>query len=134
MIIKIKNIPSDHKISAHFKLREFSCKCARGGLHVTEIDWELVEWLEEIRKHFGKPVIINSAFRCEDHNSKVGGKPNSQHLTGNAADIKINGVSPEKIAAYAKSLTRNAGHGGVGTYNTFVHIDTRRNKIAEWRG
>ena len=46
-----------------------------------------------------------------------------------AADIRIKGVAPEAIAAYAETI----GAKGIGLYSTFVHVDTRRTK-SFWRG
>ena len=44
--------------------------------------------LNEIRKGYGKPIIITSGYRCKELNAKVGGKPNSKHLKGLAVDLK----------------------------------------------
>lgn len=44
--------------------------------------------LEEVRQDFG-PIIIVSGFRCAKQNTICGGKPNSQHLIGLAADIFV---------------------------------------------
>lgn len=49
-----------------------------------------VRVLEPLRKHFGKPIHINSGFRCKALNEKVGGAPNSYHTKGRAADIPWN--------------------------------------------
>ena len=46
--------------------------------------------LDPLRKAMG-PITINSSFRCKQLNALVGGKPNSQHLKGQAADINIKG-------------------------------------------
>lgn len=46
--------------------------------------------LEPLRAQLGQPVIINSAFRSPAVNKAVGGVPNSQHITGRAADIRVN--------------------------------------------
>ena len=43
--------------------------------------------LEPARREVG-PILINSGFRCEAVNRKVGGVPNSQHRLGQAADIR----------------------------------------------
>lgn len=45
--------------------------------------------LEPLRKHFNEPILINSGYRCPALNKAVGGVLNSQHLTGQAADIRI---------------------------------------------
>lgn len=43
--------------------------------------------LDPIREKFGKPITVTSGYRCEKLNKLVGGKPNSQHLKGQAADL-----------------------------------------------
>lgn len=43
--------------------------------------------LDPIREMWGKPIMVNSGYRCPELNKKVGGKPTSQHLKGEAADI-----------------------------------------------
>ena len=115
-------------LSKNFKVREFACSDGSDPLFV---DSELVAILQKIRSHFGKPVKINSAYRTPGRNKAVGGTEYSQHLYGMAADIQISGVSPSKIAAYAETLLKNRG--GIGIYNTFVHIDTRPTK-SRWNG
>ena len=44
--------------------------------------------LQPLRDHLGKPVVINSGFRSQAVNMAVGGAKNSQHMKGEAADIK----------------------------------------------
>lgn len=116
------------KLSANFRVREFACT---DGTDPIFIDTELVNVLQKIRTHFGKSVTITSAYRTPGKNKAVGGQTYSQHLYGRAADIKVKGVAPKKVAAYAEKLMPNKG--GIGTYATFVHIDTRTVK-ARWRG
>lgn len=43
--------------------------------------------LNPVREMWGSPIIVNSGFRSIELNKSVGGASNSQHLTGNAADI-----------------------------------------------
>ena len=116
------------KLSANFKVREFACT---DGSDPIFIDSELVNVLQKIRAHFGKSVTITSAYRTPGRNKAVGGQTYSQHLYGRAADIKVKGVSPAKVAAYAEKLLPNRG--GIGTYSTFTHIDVRSVK-ARWKG
>lgn len=114
------------KLSKNFKVKEFACS---DGTDPIFIDTELVEILQKIRTHFGKAVTINSAYRTPTKNAAVGGTKYSQHLYGKAADIKIKGVTPKQIAAYAEKLNC----GGIGIYQTFVHIDVRSSK-SRWNG
>lgn len=116
------------KLSANFRVREFACT---DGSDPIFIDSELVNVLQKIRNHFGKSVTITSAYRTPGKNKAVGGQVYSQHLYGRAADIKVKGVAPKKVAAYAETLLKNRG--GIGTYSTFTHIDTRSTK-ARWKG
>ena len=110
-------------LSANFKVREFACS---DGSDPVLIAPELVTLLQKIRDHFGRPVVINSAYRTAAHNKKVGGATYSQHLYGMAADIKITGVTPLAVAQYAQTLLPNKG--GVGLYKSFTHMDVRAGK------
>ena len=47
------------------------------------------EVLEPARKIYGRPIIVTSGFRCTKLNNLVGGVKNSRHLTGQAADLRI---------------------------------------------
>lgn len=117
-------------LSKNFHVREFKCK---DGSDPIFIDDELVALLQKIRDHFGKAVTITSAYRTAAHNKAVKGATYSQHCYGKAADIRVQGVGVEAVAAYAESLM--PGWGGVGRYPVkagrakgWVHVDTRPNK------
>lgn len=116
------------KVSANFRVREFACT---DGSDPIFIDTELVKVLQKIRTHFGKSVTITSAYRTPPKNKAVGGEKYSQHLYGKAADIKVAGIAPKSVSAYAEKLL--PGKGGIGTYKTFTHIDVRATK-ARWKG
>lgn len=118
----------DTKLADNFKVKEFACN---DGSDVIFISPDLVNILQNIRNHFEKALIINSAYRTPTYNNKVDGAKYSQHLYGTAADIRINGVSPKDIASYAETLLFNTG--GIGIYNNFVHIDVRKEK-SRWNG
>ena len=68
-------------------------------------------------------MVINSAYRTETYNKKVGGATHSQHILGTAADIVISGVSPLEVAQYAEYLQPKSG--GIGVYTSFTHVDVR---------
>ena len=115
-------------LSPHFKVREFACS---DGTDTVFVSPALVEVLEKVRAHFGKPVTINSGYRTEAKNKAVGGAAYSQHKYGLAADITIDGVTPKQIASYVETLLPNTG--GIGIYKTFTHIDVRKVK-SRWNG
>lgn len=116
------------KLSANFKVKEFACTDDSDPIF---IDSELVTILQKIRTHFGRAVTITSAYRTPGKNKACGGTAFSQHLYGKACDIKIKGIAPATVAAYAEKLLNNRG--GIGIYSTFTHIDTRETK-ARWKG
>ena len=58
----------------------------------------LAKFLEQVKTVLGgKPVMINSAFRCKQVNDAVGSKDTSQHRVGCAADIRIPGMNPDEV-------------------------------------
>ena len=116
------------KLSKNFCAYEFACNDKSDEFKVAT---ELVEILQQVRDHFGKPVIINSAYRTPAYNISIGGSSKSQHCLGTAADIRIAGVDPIRIALYVASLPYFQNHGGIGYYSRaqvtggFVHVDVR---------
>ncbi|MEM4177886.1 MAG: D-Ala-D-Ala carboxypeptidase family metallohydrolase [Nitrososphaeria archaeon] len=58
--------------------------------------------LQPVRDHFDRPVVITSGYRSPMLNRHVGGAPNSQHITGEAADFYIPGVDNLKVANWIK--------------------------------
>lgn len=61
--------------------------------------------LDPAREALGKPITVNSGFRCPLHNAAVGGVPNSQHLRGEAADVSAG--SPEENLRLGKIIEEN---------------------------
>lgn len=117
------------QIGPHFKVREFAC---RDGSDPVFVAPRLVEVLEAVREHFGAPVTVNSGYRTVSHNAAAAGSsPRSQHLYGLAADIQVEGRTPQEVAAYAETLL--PGTGGIGLYGSFVHIDVRPGP-SRWKG
>jgi zinc D-Ala-D-Ala carboxypeptidase len=58
----------------------------------------LAAFLETVKTAIGgKPVLINSAFRCKEVNDAVGSKDTSQHRIGCAADIRVPGMTPDEV-------------------------------------
>jgi uncharacterized protein YcbK (DUF882 family) len=96
-------------LSRSFRVREFAC---RDGSDPLFVDSALVQLLQDIRDHFGAPVVITSGYRTATYNKAVGGALYSQHCYGRAADIRVAGVPMEQLAAYAETLL--PGTGGIG--------------------
>ena len=112
-------------MSEHFTEEELSCKCCR----VSKCDPKLYDLLELIRKILGnKPLHVNSAYRCLEHNTKIGSKDTSQHVKGTAADIKVTGEEQEILI----DMWNDGFIQGLGLYNTFTHVDIRDSEQAFW--
>ena len=82
--------------------------------------------LDHLRATLGKSIVISNAYRNNPYNRCVGGASASQHKRFNAIDFVTRDLSPLDVALALMSI-RNSGRflGGIGVYNTFVHIDTR---------
>ena len=52
--------------------------------------------LDPLREAYGKPIIVTSGYRCPKLNAIVGSTPSSQHVKGEAADIKTIEDTPEE--------------------------------------
>jgi hypothetical protein len=58
----------------------------------------LAVFLEEVKTVLGgKPIMINSGFRCKRVNDAVGSKDTSQHRIGCAADIRVPSMTPDEV-------------------------------------
>ena len=95
---------------------------------------ELAKVLQEFRNRVGASVRVHSMYRSPEYNDCVGGKPGSQHKQFRAADISVRTGSPSKWRDILRKI-RDDGvfKGGIGTYRTFVHVDTR-GRNANWTG
>jgi uncharacterized protein YcbK (DUF882 family) len=78
----------------NFTRDEFACGC---GCGFDEIDPLIVTTLQRLRDEVQRPVVVNSGCRCRSHNAAVKGAPQSQHMQGKAADIKIDGMTSREI-------------------------------------
>lgn len=117
------------QITPHFRVYEFACNDGSDPVFISQA---LADILENVRVHFGAAVTINSGYRTVSYNKQVSGSASkSQHCNGLAADIRVEGVSPDRVADYTEQLLGD--HGGVGRYKTFTHVDVRANK-SRWKG
>lgn len=104
---------------------EFRCQCKGkycNGFPV-EPQEKMVRTVDEIRRRLGVPVTIvesgGSGVRCPIHNANVGGVSNSNHLTGNAADLHSS-KSPQEMARVAEEVMGNTGE--IGIYSWGIHV------------
>lgn len=113
-------------LSSNFSRSEFACKCGCGA---SDVSADLVTKLQRLRSMIREPIIITSGVRCASYNAKVGGKPDSAHLTGEAADIACTDSRKRwrmKRLLYGWSLFSRIGNG-----DSFLHVDVSKTLPAE---
>lgn len=117
------------QLSPHFSRAELECQCC-GRLVIAP---GFLENLEKVRQLYGRPMRINSAYRCEVNNRLVGGEPGSFHLTGSAVDVAITG-SVERFQLVKAAIDSNAT--GIGVYPRWIHIDFGKRSFGSciWTG
>lgn len=122
------------QLTKNFNLNEFACK--DGTPVPPELIpnvQELAENLQVLRDELGEAIHINSAYRHEAYNKKIGGEKKSFHIKAMAGDITCKSLTPKKLHAKIEKLIA-AGkmkQGGLGLYPGFVHYDIRGVK-ARW--
>lgn len=104
------------QLSKNFNEDEFRCPCC--GL--VAMDTHLIEGLQYIRDHYRRPMKVTSGYRCEKHNKDVGGKDDSSHLIGEAADIEV-GSSNQRFNLIKEAIY--AGFTRLGVGDGFLHLD-----------
>ena len=124
------------QLTKNFHIDEFRSK--DGAIFPDDVKTNLLELaknLQIIRDYIDEPITITSGYRSPEHNLKVGGVKNSQHLKGKAADIITSTYSPFALAEMIEYLIEQGKikQGGIGIYNSFVHYDIRGTK-ARWQG
>jgi len=101
------------KISEHLELSELirSESAKRNGLsnmptleHIENLKKLADKIFEPIRNYFCKPIRISSGYRSKELNAKIGGANTSQHSTGEAIDIDMDGtdITNKEIFDYIK--------------------------------
>lgn len=124
-------------LSEHFTLNELtrSAVAARRGID-NSLRYSTDAWiignletlcrtvLEPIRHYVGAPIRVNSGYRCALLNALLGGSDNSQHKTGNAADITWENFDKNCLEVVFK-VACNLSHLPIDQlilYDTFIHV------------
>lgn len=86
----------------HFSREEFKCKC--GGKYCdgypAEMQEAVVRIADAAREHFRRPAHVVSGLRCKEWNRIQGGVATSQHMYGEAVDLRVDGVSAGELQAF----------------------------------
>jgi hypothetical protein len=129
------------QLSEHFELAEFirSSTAKRAGIsnmptdaHLENIKLLCEKVLEPIRVHFARPIILSSGYRSSALNRAVGGSSSSQHCSGEAADIDMDGtnVTNTQIFNYIKDnleFDQLIWEFGTDTNPDWVHVSYESN-------
>lgn len=116
----------------YFDTKEFESKDGKPSpFDETVVKRELIVMLNAIRSRYGKPIVVNSGYRSPEHNAAVGGVKNSFHTLGLAADIRPLSKNMDDIPELQRICDEMNRTGGVGFYDTFVHVDVR-GEYARW--
>jgi uncharacterized protein YcbK (DUF882 family) len=122
------------QLTKNFHIDEFRCK---DGTPVPEHLYnnvlKLAVNLQVLRDTIKVPIRVNSGYRTETHNRKIGGARRSTHLTALASDIVVQGFTPRQVMSIIETLIKEGRmeDGGLKSYNSFVHYDCR-GKRARW--
>ena len=105
---EIIQLNSGAKLSPHFTLGEMTKSSSHPEIYnipsheAIENLKRVCTWLEELRKRYNQPIIINSGYRSPQLNRAIGGVATSNHLSGCAEDIRVSGL--EQLIVYAAIL------------------------------
>lgn len=106
------------------RVEKLKCPCCGRA----SLDPKLLPLLLKLERTLGHELMINSAYRCEEHNKKVGGVPGSYHCKGMAVDLAcLNAEIQEEIVEVAITC----GFRGIGWGSNFIHLDLGPER--EWR-
>lgn len=99
----------------------YSCRCCGAN----RIDPRVVERHRAIEHDLGRPVHVNSGYRCEKHNAAVGGSATSSHLRGLAWDVACTS-GRERWDVLGAAI--RAGVTRIGIGGAYLHLDIDRQK------
>lgn len=103
---------NNEKLSENFDLEEFTRSSKAKELGITNKPGEkelaalrvlVSRTLQPLRDKIGKPIHVNSGYRCPELNKAIGGVPTSQHQKGEAADLSIDGKAADILEALENS-------------------------------
>ena len=112
----------------YFTEEEFKCKC--GGRYCdgypAQMREEVVRICDAARRHFGRRGHVISGLRCQIHNANEGGVANSQHMYGEAVDLRIEGVTADQLLAFIQK--QPSVRYAYKINGTNVHVDIPQGK------
>lgn len=111
----------------YLTLREFECKCKYDECTRTLVLESVLKSFSLLRSVFRLALIVNSGFRCQRHNKKEGGLPNSFHTIGSALDLRpVDLADLDRLEELARLF-----FDVVVRYETFIHCHNTSDDFRE---
>jgi len=120
---EFKWVSKELSVVKSFKIKELM---QDDGLEYLKMNMKILNAIQMIREHFGKPITVTSAYRSKSYNKAVGGSSKSQHILGNAIDFKVKDTSATIVNNYIKDNWRQLGIRGLELNKSWTHIDCRK--------
>ena len=134
---------TEMKLSEHFTLEEMTASTTaekRGIENVPDGNAKMAlanlcqKILEPVRRKFGWPIYVTSGYRCPELNRAVGGVRNSQHLTGDAADIVCRALPNAALFRLMEQMVKSGEievgqliwEGGTAGNPAWIHVSNPR--------
>ena len=115
------------RLTRNFKESELACPCC-GKCRMSPV---FMDRLQVLRDMFGGPLTIVSGYRCPIHNRQVGGSSKSDHLRGEAADIRVKG-RPASELYRLRDLAFALRFNAIGIGKGHFHIGVRPGAGKSW--
>ena len=108
----------------HVNLDEFQCKCGCGVIRTSPT---LMNLCDKGREMTGIPWVVNSAYRCAEHNANVGSS-SDVHVKGLAVDV---GAKNSRDRFLVMQAMMQLGFRRIGVHKEFIHGDIDHDKPEE---
>jgi len=120
-LLTISIMPKNINMNLAYGLshKEFKCQCKRKECHYTLYSKRLTSAYHKVRKNMAVPLRINSGFRCQLHNTAIGGVNQSSHTTGHAIDISFKGLTHDQKKQLIELCRKYFDY--VQIYSNFIH-------------
>lgn len=115
-------MPKSKQLTEHFNFDELKCPCCG----VLQLDQPFVKLMEKVRRDYGKPMVVNSFYRCDSHNRELGARSTSSHRLGLACDVKCDASGDRYLLV--RCLLKYFSRLGLG--ENFIHFDCDPDKMS----
>jgi len=115
LVFSVPVMGDGYNLSRNFKLIEAQSKC---GSDLVIIHPSTIVLAQLLRDKLGR-LQINSWYRSIEHNESIGGVQNSKHTLGMAIDVLPMQASLNDLLSVVNTLAI----GGIGIYESFIHLD-----------